>query len=157
MLSYGIGLDIGITSVGWASVALDTDDRPFGIIGMGSRIFDAAEQPKTGASLAAPRREARSARRRLRRHRHRNERIRALLLDSHVVSEDQLAHLFDGKLPDIYTLRVRALDEQVSPEEFARILIHIAQRRGFKSNRKGAVSKEDGELLSAVNANKDRM
>ena len=60
MLSYAIGLDIGITSVGWATVALDDDDKPFGIIGMGSRIFDAAEQPKTGESLAAPRRAARS-------------------------------------------------------------------------------------------------
>ena len=157
MLPYAIGLDIGITSVGWATVALDEDDRPFGIIGMGSRIFDAAEQPKTGESLAAPRREARSARRRLRRHRHRNERIRALLIREQVLSEEQLARLFEGQLPDIYALRVKALDEAVSGEELARILIHISQRRGFKSNRKGAASKEDGELLTAVSANKERM
>lgn len=157
MLSYGIGLDIGITSVGWAVVALDSDDKPFGIIDMGSRIFDAAEQPKTGDSLAAPRREARSARRRLRRHRHRNERIRNLLIRSKIITEEQLSHLFEGRLSDIYSLRVEALDRAVSREEFARILLHIAQRRGFRSNRKNAVSKEDGELLSAVNANKDRM
>ena len=157
MIPYAIGLDIGITSVGWATVALDEDDRPFGIIGMGSRIFDAAEQPKTGESLAAPRREARSARRRLRRHRHRNERIRALLIREQVLSEEQLARLFEGQLPDIYALRVKALDEAVSGEELARILIHIPQRRGFKSNRKGAASKEDGELLTAVSANKERM
>ena len=157
MLPYAIGLDIGITSVGWATVALNEEDRPFGIIGMGSRIFDAAEQPKTGDSLAAPRREARSARRRLRRHRHRNERIRGLLVRENVISDEQLAHLFDGCLPDIYELRVKALDEAVSCEELARILIHISQRRGFKSNRKGAASKEDGELLSAVSANKERM
>ncbi|MBR5719142.1 MAG: type II CRISPR RNA-guided endonuclease Cas9 [Clostridia bacterium] len=157
MLPYAIGLDIGIASVGWATVALDDEDRPFGIIGMGSRVFDAAEQPKTGASLAAPRREARSARRRLRRHRHRNERIRMLLLRERVLSEEQLAHLFDGQLSDIYALRVRALDELVSDEELARILIHISQRRGFKSNRKTETSKEDGELLTAVNANKERM
>ena len=68
MIPYAIGFDIGITSVGWAVVALDSEDKPYGIINMGSRVFDAAEQPKTGASLAAPRREARSARRRLRRH-----------------------------------------------------------------------------------------
>ena len=157
MLPYGIGLDIGITSVGWATVALDENDRPYGIIGMGSRIFDAAEQPKTGESLAAPRREARSARRRLRRHRHRNERIRALILRENLLSDEQLLHLFDGKLSDIYSLRVKALDERVSNEEFARILIHISQRRGFKSNRKGAASKEDGELLAAISANLARM
>lgn len=43
MIPYAIGLDIGITSVGWACVALDEDDMPYGIISMGSRIFDAAE------------------------------------------------------------------------------------------------------------------
>lgn len=157
MLPYAIGLDIGISSVGWATVALDENDRPWGIIGMGSRIFDAAEQPKTGDSLAAPRREARSARRRLRRHRHRNQRIRSLLLRENVLSAQQLSHLFEGHLPDIYELRVRALDELVSDEELARILIHISQRRGFKSNRKGAASGEDGELLAAVSANRQRM
>ena len=87
MYPYAIGFDIGITSVGWAVVALDVEDKPFGIINMGSRIFDAAEQPKTGASLAAPRREARSMRRRLRRHRHRLERIRHLLVAENVISQ----------------------------------------------------------------------
>lgn len=157
MIPYAIGLDIGVTSVGWATVALDGDDRPCGIIGMGSRIFTAAEQPKTGESLAAPRREARSMRRRLRRKRHRKERIRALFIQSGLLTASELDHLFDGQLPDIYALRVRALDEPVSKAELARILLHLAQRRGFRSNRKGDTSKEDGELLSAVNANRARM
>ena len=64
---YGIGLDIGIASVGWAVVALNENAEPYGLIRCGSRIFDKAEQPQKGDSLAAPRREARSARRRLRR------------------------------------------------------------------------------------------
>ena len=157
MLPYAIGLDIGITSVGWATVALDENDRPYGIIGMGARIFDAAEQPKTGASLAAPRREARSMRRRLRRHRHRNERIRNLLVDAGVVTTAELEHLFEGKLKDIYELRVRALDELVNDKELARILIHISQRRGFRSNRKGVSTQEDGQLLTAVSANAELM
>ncbi len=157
MLSYGIGLDVGITSVGWATVALDGNDKPYGIIGMGARIFDAAEQPKTGESLAAPRREARSMRRRLRRHRHRNERIRALLVRENVLSEEQLSKLFDGQLSDVYALRTDALDRPLTNEELARVLIHISQRRGFRSNRKGASTKEDGELLASVNANADRM
>ena len=157
MIPYAIGLDIGITSVGWACVALDEDDMPYGIISMGSRIFDVAEQPKTGDSLAAPRREARSARRRTRRRHHRKERIRNLLIQSGVITSEQLAHLYDGHLQDIYELRLQALDRGISVEEFVRILIHLAQRRGFRSNRKSSVSKEDGELLAAVNANKERM
>lgn len=157
MYPYAIGFDIGITSVGWAVVALDGEDKPFGIINMGSRIFDAAEQPKTGASLAAPRREARSMRRRLRRHRHRLERIRHLLVAENVISQAELDTLFEGRLEDIYALRVRALDAAVSNTDFARILLHIAQRRGFKSNRRSGTSKEDGELLAAVSANRARM
>lgn len=157
MSPYAIGFDIGITSVGWAVVALDSEDKPYGIINMGSRVFDAAEQPKTGASLAAPRREARSARRRLRRHQHRLERIRRLLLTENVISQAELDTLFAGKLEDIYTLRVKALDAPVSHTEFARILLHIAQRRGFRSNRKAETAKEDGELLAAVSKNRALM
>ena len=136
MTPYAIGLDIGITSVGWAALALDGNERPCGILDMGVRIFDAAENPKDGSSLAAPRREKRSMRRRLRRHQHRNERIRNLIVSRGILSEPELDGLFDGILDDIYTLRVRALDEAVSPKEFARILLHISQRRGFRSNRK---------------------
>ena len=89
-MAYGIGLDIGIASVGFVTVALNEQDEPCGILRMGSRVFDAAEHPKNGASLAAPRREARSARRRLRRHRHRLERIRGLLVESGLISQEGL-------------------------------------------------------------------
>ncbi|GMA58229.1 hypothetical protein GCM10025858_27320 [Alicyclobacillus sacchari] len=67
---YRLGLDIGITSVGWAVVALEKDEsglKPIRIQDLGVRIFEKAEDSKTGASLALPRREARSARRRVRR------------------------------------------------------------------------------------------
>ena len=157
MERYGIGLDIGISSVGWAAVALNEEEKPIAILDMGARVFDAAEQPKTGASLAAPRREARSARRRLRRHRHRNERIRQLIVRMGLLSEEELARLFDGRLEDIYALRVRALDEAVDRRAFARILLHLSQRRGFRSNRKNAADKEDGKILAAVTENLRRM
>ena len=77
-MKYIIGLDIGITSVGFSTMMLDEKDEPCRILRMGSRIFEAAEHPKDGSSLAAPRRENRSMRRRLRRKRHRKERIRSL-------------------------------------------------------------------------------
>lgn len=157
-MAYGIGLDIGITSVGYAVVALDMDENPWGIIRMGSRIFDAAENPKDGASLAMPRREARSARRRLRRHRHRIERIRNLILKSGLLTATDLDCLYDGQLEDIYALRVKALDELVGNKELARILLHLAQRRGFQSNRKAeSQEKEAGLLKAAVSENEKRM
>lgn len=157
MKNYAIGLDIGITSVGWAVVRLDAQELPCGILGMGSRMFDAAEQPKTGESLAAPRRMARSARRRLRRHRHRNQRIRYLLTTQGILTQETLDRLFEGKLQDIYLLRVEALDRLLSNEELARLLIHLSQRRGFRSNRKNPSDNEDGAILSAVNENTKAM
>lgn len=154
---YKIGLDIGITSVGWAAVELNTEDEPIRIIDLGVRIFDAAENPKDGASLALPRREARSARRRLRRHRHRLERIKYLLEQEKCMTREEIAAIYDSgqQLEDIYHIRVRALDEALTKEEWVRLLIHLAQRRGFKSNRKSDTQsdKETGRLTQAVAEN----
>lgn len=152
-MKYGIGLDCGIASTGYSVMALDENDEPYRIIRLGSRIFPQAENPKDGASLALPRRTARGLRRRLRRHKHRNERIRYLLVQKKVVTQEELDSLFEGQLSDIYMLRTRALDEKVSNRDFARILIHISQRRGFKSNRKSDKDAEAGKLLSAIEEN----
>ena len=153
-MRYAIGLDVGITSVGYSVVALDSQDMPFRIEKLGSRIFEIAEQQKTGASLAAPRREARSMRRTIRRHRFRMERIRGLIVSGGILTKEELGDLYNGKQADIYELRTRALDQAVTSREFAKILIHLAQRRGFRSNRKAvSAGGEDGKLLSAVNEN----
>lgn len=61
--------------------------------------------------------------------------------------------MFSGTLSDIYELRTAALDAPLNNIEFARVLINLAQRRGFKSNRKSEKSssdKETGKLLSAI-------
>ncbi len=157
-MKYSIGLDCGIASVGYAVMELDPNDEPCRIIRLGSRVFDKAEHPKDGSSLALPRREARGTRRRIRRHQHRLERIRYMLLNERILTQDELDNLFKGQISDIYELRCKALDNSVSNTEFARILIHIAQRRGFKSNRKSdAKDKEAGKLLTAVSENQIRM
>lgn len=95
-LHYALGLDIGISSVGWAALQNDFDGEPTRIQDLGVRIFDKAEQPKTGASLALPRREARSARRRLRRHHHRLERIRYLLEQANIMSARQIREMYSA-------------------------------------------------------------
>ena len=48
---YALGLDIGIGSVGWAVLRNQPNGEPDRIQDLGVRIFDKAEQPKTGASL----------------------------------------------------------------------------------------------------------
>ena len=53
---------------------------------------------------------------------------------------------------DPYALRTKGLDNLLSNEEFGRILIHFSQRRGFKSNRKGALptTGDDGKVIGSI-------
>ena len=154
-MNYIIGLDIGITSVGYSVLMLNDDDIPCRILKMGSRIFEIAENPKDGSSLAAPRRINRGMRRRLRRRRFRKEQIRGLIIEKNVMSADEIDGIYNSgkELSDIYKIRFEALDRKLDKEEFVRLLIHLSQRRGFKSNRKVDASdskSEAGKLLNAT-------
>lgn len=157
-MGYTLGLDIGITSIGWAVLQNNSQGEPIKIQDLGVRIFDAAEQPKTGASLALPRREARSARRRIRRRRHRKERIRQLLISNGVIVQERWEPLFENtrNQTDVYTLRQQGLDRLLTNEEWTRVLIHLAQRRGYHSNSTAEASKdkETGILKQALDANR---
>lgn len=162
-MGYRLGLDIGITSVGWAVIDMEVNGittHPCKIRDLGVRLFDKAENPKTGASLALPRREARSARRRTRRSRHRIMRVKQLLDRYGVLTRAEILTLYSdsGRMPDVWRLRIDALDRRLANDEFCRVLVHIAQRRGFRSNRKGDIQdQESGELLEAVSLNRKRM
>lgn len=153
-MDYRIGLDIGITSVGWAVLENGKNEEACKIVDLGVRIFDAAEEPKTGSSLALPRREARSARRRLRRHKHRLDRIKSLFEMSNFITRNELDNI--NRNDNVYELRYFALDKKLSKEQWARVLIHLAQRRGFKSNRKSELvdkKADSGKLLAATKEN----
>ncbi len=164
-MKYGIGLDCGINSVGYSVMELGIDDEPRKIDMLSSRIFTAAENAKDGSSLAAPRRDSRGLRRTTRRHNHRIFRIKHLLIQNNIVTPEEIGvdgktgTIFKGQISDIYELRTKALDRPVNNIEFARILIHLAQRRGFKSNRKAdeKKDKEAGKLLTAIEDNKKRI
>lgn len=156
-MDYTLGLDIGISSIGWAVVQNDTAGEPIKIEDLGVRVFTKAEHPKTGASLASPRREARGARRRIRRCRHRKERIRELLINCGLISPNNLKTLFETSdfEKDVYTLRAEGLDRQLIPDEWVRVLIHLSQRRGFRSNSKAEEAKDEGSgnLKKALDSN----
>lgn len=159
---YTLGLDIGIASVGWAVVQNDGRGEPFKIERLGVRVFDQAENPKDGSSLAAPRREARSTRRVVRRRRHRKNRIKILIEQSGLMNREEIDNLFQtGRFEkSVYLLRVEALDRPLTEEEAVRLLIHFAQRRGYHSNsraQEAADAKENGKVKSAITANRVRM
>lgn len=160
-LRYILGLDIGIASVGWAVLENNIDGEPIKIERLGVRIFDKAEQPKTGASLAEPRREARGQRRTIRRRRHRKDRIKQLIQQNDIMTRVEMAEMFEHLQfeTSVYELRVQALERALTKQEFVRVLIHLAQRRGYKSNSKSeeAKDKENGKVKSAISENKKCM
>lgn len=160
-LRYTLGLDIGIASVGWAVLEDNIDGEPIKIERLGVRIFDKAEQPKTGASLAEPRREARGQRRTIRRRRHRKDRIKQLIQQNGIMPRVEMAEMFEHSQfeTSVYELRVQALERALTKQEFVRVLIHLAQRRGYKSNSKSeeAKDKENGKVKIAISENKQCM
>lgn len=152
-----LGFDIGVTSIGWAYVE---DDE---LKDCGVRIFTKAENPKTGESLALPRREARSARRTLARRKVRLNAIKRLLCKEFGFNlEDYLSN--DGELPRAYQtskdtkspyeLRTLALEQKLEPKDLARVILHIAKHRGYgNKHAKNSNDDESGKVKKAISAN----
>lgn len=150
---YRIGLDIGIGSVGWAILENDpVTEEPIRILKLGVRTFSPNEIAKTGESTAKARREKRGLHRRTRRRAFRLERLKNLLSKTFNLNLDEELKLLSKS--DVYELRSRALDEKLSTAELSKVILNIAKRRGFKSNRKSLSSKDEGVLLSAIETNK---
>lgn len=153
-INYRLGLDIGITSVGWAVINLDKKR----IEDLGVRIFNAAEHPKDGSSLALPRRLARGRRRLLRRKAYRVNRVKNLILSEKILTKEELDNLFRKNDSNVWIARVEGLDRILTNKEFSKVLINLCKRRGFKSNRKVDKSdKESGEILTSIKQNEEKM
>lgn len=154
-INYILGLDIGIASVGWAMVEINEEENPIRLIDLGVRVFERAEVPKTGDSLAAARRLARSVRRLTRRRAHRLLRARRLLKREGVLqAADFDENGLIKSLPNTpWQLRAAALDRKLTPLEWSAVLLHLIKHRGYLSQRKNegeTADKELGALLKGV-------
>ncbi|WP_428739261.1 type II CRISPR RNA-guided endonuclease Cas9 [Sulfurimonas sp.] len=148
-----LGLDVGITSIGWALILIDKENNLNNkIIDSGVRIFTIAEHPKDGKSLALPRREARSARRTTKRKAQKVRAIKRLLQKYKIITLQELEHLFIGNKnqKDVWQLRRNALYQKLDNKELARVMIHIAKHRGYFSNRKSDQPRKDDKEGKAV-------
>ena len=150
-IPYRLGLDIGTNSIGWCVLRLDANDQPIGVMRMGARIFSDGRSPKTLASLAASRRQARQMRRRHDRVLKRQARFMAGLIRFGLMPDDDGARLQLSAL-NPYDLRRKGLDQPLTAHELGRALYHLAKRRGFKSSRKskGEDENEDGKINRAI-------
>ncbi len=156
-MKYRLGLDLGTTSIGWAMIRLNANEEPCAVIRAGVRIFSDGRVPKTGQSLAVERRLARQQRRTRDRKLRRKYKLINLLIQYGFfpVNVDERRKL---ERLDPYQLRVKGLDEQLTPAEFARAIFHLAQRRGFKSNRKtDSKASENGLIKNAIRSTEAKL
>lgn len=150
-----LGLDIGTNSIGWWLYETDAAGRTIvRSIDGGVRLFSDGRQPKSGASKAVDRREARSHRRRRDRYLRRRAKLMLLLAEAGLMPADpeQAAALADL---DPYLLRAAGLDERLPLPHLGRALFHLNQRRGFKSNRKTDRGDNESSLIKDAAKNLD--
>ncbi len=155
---WRFGADLGTNSLGWAAIELDgpaPKGKPIGILAAGSRIFSDGRDPKSGASLAVDRRDARAMRRRRDRFQQRQKALIKYLIADGLFPADEAARKAMAAI-DPYEVRARALDEALTLPELGRALFHLNQRRGFKSNRKADRKADDDAGKIAIGIDRTR-
>lgn len=172
---YILGLDLGPSSIGWAVIECNKG-TPFRLVRAGVRRFEAGVQgdiEKGGdESRATQRRAARGPRRQHWRRQWRLKKLFQLLSNSGLLpacdsSDADVRHQtlldLDAKLREElaptqsraeahvfpYTLRAMAIQQPLPLLAVGRALYHLAQRRGFLSNRKAAKKTEDTGVVKA--------
>ncbi|MDN2927317.1 hypothetical protein PAK06_09265, partial [Campylobacter jejuni] len=70
--------------------------------------------------------------------------------------DESLAKAYKGSLISPYELRFRALNELLSKQDFSRVILHIAKRRGY-DYIKNSDDKEKGAILKAINQNEEKL
>lgn len=157
-VEHVLGIDLGIASCGWALLAIG--DARGEIAGAGVRCWEAPEVPKTSEPKNQQRRLHRGQRRVIRRRRQRMGRIRRLFQQYALLASSSPEAL---KIPglDPWRLRAEGLDRRLTPAEFAIVLGHIANHRGFRSNSKrdrGANAAGDtSKMLKAIDATREKL
>lgn len=153
-MSYRLGMDLGSNSIGWSVMALEKQAGhwvPTGIVDGGVRIYSDGRDPQSKESLAAGRRVARGARRRRDRLIQRRGGLLDVLVTLGLMPGEARARKGVERM-DPYALRMAGLDRRLTPHELGRVLFHLNQRRGFRSNRKpgGDEEKEQGKMKEGV-------
>jgi CRISPR-associated endonuclease Csn1 len=163
-----LGLDLGTNSIGWARVnEAESDDEKSSIIKLGVRTikYDNFVSTNTGKECLDPvadfnggkgispnagRTNHRSARRNLQRYKLRREHLVKYLKESDIINEGTLLCEDGNKTTfQTYRQRAKAATECIPLEDFAKVLLMINKKRGYKSSRK-AKSNEDGQLIDGM-------
>ena len=134
-----LGLDLGSNSLGWALLE-EVDGELRSIIDLGSRIFTKAVEEKVPTPKNVKRRDMRLGRRVLQRRARRKQRMLNYLVSLKLLPKELQGHtqpeILLNEMGDPYAIRTKALDFELTPYEFGRVLLHFVARRGFLSTKK---------------------
>jgi len=152
-----LGLDLGTTSIGWAFVEEAENEREHSkIIKLGVRVNPLTVDEQTDFEKGRPlgsnadRTLKRGMRRNLDRYKQRRKNLLTVLKKARIIDENTIL-TESGKDSTYETLRLRATaaQERVEKSEFARVLLAINKKRGYKSSRK-ANWEEEGQLIDGM-------
>ena len=145
-----LGLDLGVGSIGWAYVT--ENETTSNLIGAGVRVVplsvDEKDEFSSGNAISKnmKRTQKRGARRNLQRYRLRKHHLKNLFEELGILPDKAL--FVSMSKEGLWGLRAKAATEKLTLTELARVLFHLNQKRGFKSNRKANVDEEEGKKLS---------
>lgn len=158
-----LGLDLGTTSIGFAHIIEDDkDSSQSSIERIGVRVNPLTTDEQTNfekgksVSVNAERTLKRGARRTLDRYQDRRKNlINALLKANIILPETELAEDGKGTTHSTYALRASAANTEITLNTFARVLLAINKKRGYKSSRK-AKNEDEGQAIDGM-ANAKKM
>ena len=157
-----LGLDLGTTSIGWALVnEAENKSETSKIVKLGVRVNPLSSDEITDfekgnpLSVNADRTLKRGARRNLQRFKLRRKNLIEILIKNNIINpENVLTETGNNSTHGTLYLRDRAAKGKVEKEEFARILLSINKKRGYKSSRK-AKNEEEGTLIDGMSVAKE--
>ena len=118
MKKLTLGLDIGVSSVGWGII----DEESGNIIDCAARIFPQSEKDNN-----LTRRTMRGSRRLTRRKKHRLERVKEELEKINIIQPDYKKYCNTNP----YEIRVKGLTKKLTKEELYIAIMHLTKRRGI--------------------------
>jgi CRISPR-associated endonuclease Csn1 len=166
-----LGLDLGTNSIGWALVnEAENKNEQSDIIKLGARVIQYDNFSKVdksgkvseskdptndflgGKSLSpnASRTLKRGARRNLQRFKLRRKELIKILIKNKFVEEDTpLTEIGKNTTHETLSLRAKAAKERINLEDFAKVLLMINKKRGYKSSRK-VNNDDEGTLIDGM-------
>ncbi len=157
-----LGLDLGTTSIGWAVInEAENENEQASIVGTGVRVVPLTVDEQTDfekgrpLSTNADRTLKRGMRRNLDRYQDRRAHLLQLLKQHGLITEDTvLTETGSNSTHSLWALRADAATKPIALEAFARVLLAINKKRGYKSNRK-AKDEDDGQAVDGMTIAKE--